>query len=147
MEQLIISAVAILGTILAIKFRGLFHKLIAFGIAISVLIVWIDNKYLIMGSFYALLVLTIATVIYGFKVKGLNKTEKISIISMGLFLTLDSYFKLQHLPGVGLIKFSMAVPIIITLISFVKGRKLTREMSFMIFWLVFAFVEFLSLWI
>lgn len=143
MEKEIISAVAILGTLIAIKFKGLFHKVIAFGLTISVLLVWTDNKY----SFIGLAILTITTFIYGLTVKDLNRIEKINITTMGLFLTISSFFKLLHLPGAGIIKLTMAVPIIITILTFVKGKKLTREMSFMIFWLIYASVEFLRLWI
>jgi hypothetical protein len=98
------------------------------------------------GSFIGLTILTITTFIYGFTVNDLNRLEKINIITMGLFLTVSSIFKLLHFPGAGEIKLSMAVPIIIALATFVKGRKLTREMSFMIFWLVYATAEFLRLW-
>jgi len=146
MEKLIITAIAILGTLIAFKFKGLFHKVIAFGLTVSVLFVWTDNKYIITGSFIALTILTITTFIYGLTIKDLNNFEKISITTMGLFLTVSSIFKLLHLPGAGEIKLSMAVPIIITLAAFIKDRQLTREMSFMIFWLVYATSEFLRLW-
>ena len=147
MEKVIILAVAILGTLIAIKFKGLFHKVIAFGLTISVLLVWTGNKYIITGSFIGLAILTITTFIYGLTVKDLNRIEKISITTMGLFLTISSFFKLLHLPGAGIIKLTMAVPIIIALATFVKSGKLTREMSFMIFWLIYATAEFLRLWI
>ena len=147
MEKVIISAVAILGALIAIKFKGLFHKVIALGLTISVLLVWTGNKYIITGSFIGLAILTITTFIYGLTVKDLNRIEKISITTIGLFLTISSFFKLLHLPGAGIIKLTMAVPIIITLATFVKGGKLTREMSFMIFWLTYATAEFLRLWI
>src|SRR5690606_15981894 len=114
---------------------------------ISVLLVWTGNKYIITGSFIGLAILTITTFIYGLTVKDLNRIEKISITTIGLFLTISSFFKLLHLPGAGIIKLTMAVPIIITLATFVKGGKLTREMSFMIFWLTYATAEFLRLWI
>jgi hypothetical protein len=146
MEKLIISAVAILGTLIAIKFKGLFHKAISFGLSVTVLLVWTGDKYIITGSFIGLTILTITTFIYGFTVNDLNRLEKINIITMGLFLTVSSIFKLLHFPGAGEIKLSMAVPILIALATFVKGRKLTREMSFMIFWLVYATAEFLRLW-
>ncbi len=146
MEKVIISIIAILGTLIAIKFKGLFHKVIAFGLTFSVLLVWTGNKYLITGSFIGLVILTITTFIYGLTVKDLNRIEKISITTMGLFLSISSFFKLLHLPGTGIIKLTMAVPIIITLATLVKDRQLTREMSFMIFWLIYAIAEFIRLW-
>ncbi len=147
MEKLIITVVAILGTLIAIKFKGIFHKLIAIGLTISVLLVWTGDQYIITGSFIALFVITIATFIYGLTVKDITKIEKVSIIVMGLFQTISSLFNLLHIPGAGLIKIAMVVPIIIMLATFVKLRKLTREMSFMIFWFVYAIAEFLRIWI
>lgn len=146
MEKHIITAIAIFGTILSLKFKGLFHKAISFGLLATVLLVWIGDRYIITGSFIGLTILTITTFIYGFVVNDLNRLEKISIITMGLFLTVSSIFKLFHFPGAGEIKLSMTVPIILTLATFIKGRQLTREMSFMIFWLVYSTIEFLKLW-
>jgi len=147
MEKLIISIVAILGTLIALKFKGLFHRLISIGLAISVLLVWTGDKYIITGSFIALTILTIATIIYGLTVNNLNGFEKISITTMGIFLSVSSIFKILHWSGAELIKLSLTVPIIITIIAFIKVRQLTREMSFMIFWLVYSTLEILKLWL
>jgi hypothetical protein len=145
MEKLILSVVAVLGTLIAFKFKGIFHKIISIGLTISILLVWTSNKYFITGSFITVCLLTITTLIYGLIVKKLNNFERVSVTIMGVFLSISSIFELMHLPFVGLIKLSMVVPIIITLATFIRGRKLTREMSFMIFWLFYATSELLKL--
>jgi hypothetical protein len=144
MERLVLTAVVVLGIIIAFAFKGFFHKGISIGLAISILLLWSDNQYIITSSFILFLILTITTFIYGLTVKGISKFEKIGIITMGLFLIINFLSKLLHFPGANIMKLSMAVPIIITLASFLKGRKLTKEMSFMVVWLFYVILEFIS---
>ena len=59
MKELIITAAAILGVLIAFKFRGFFHKISSIGLAISILFVWTENKYIITGSFILLTVLRV----------------------------------------------------------------------------------------
>ena len=145
-EKILMSVVAILGTLITFKFKGVYHRVISIGL-ISFLLVWTNNPYFITVSFITVSLLTVATFVYGLTGKQLKKLEKISIATMGMFLAVSSIFRFMHYPFAGQIKLSMIVPIIITLITFVIGRKLTREMSFMIFWLFYATFEFLRLWI
>jgi hypothetical protein len=144
-EKILMSVAAILGTLIAFKFKGIYHRVISIGL-ISVLLIWTSNSYFIAWSFITVSLLTVATFVYGLTGKQLNKLEKISVATMGMFLAVSSIFKFMHYPFAEQIKLSMIIPIIITLITFVRGRKLTREMSFMIFWLFYATFEFLRLW-
>ena len=146
MERLIISAVAVLGALISLRFKGVVHKVISIGLTISVLLVWTSNRYIITGSFIAFILLSVMTFFYGLIVKGFNKFEKISVMIMGLFLAVSSVLKLFHYPRTGIIQLSLTVPIIITLASITRSRQLTKEMSFMIIWLVYAISEFLKLW-
>ena len=146
-EKLILSTIAISGILIAFKFKGVFHKAISIGLTVCILLVWINSKCILTNSFIIFGILTITTVIYGLIVKEINLFEKISIIIMGLFLTNSFIFTLFHLPFAGQIKLSMIIPISLALITFIKGRKLTKEMSFMLFWLFYATLELLKIWI
>jgi len=146
LEKLLLSAVAVLGTLIAFKFKGIYHKIISVGLTISVLLLWTSGTLFITSSFITVGLLSIATFVYGLTVKGFDKLEKISVTTTGIFLAVSFIFKLMHFPFAGLIKLSMIIPIILTLVTFIRGRKLTREMSFMIFWLFCATFEFLRLW-
>ena len=143
---LLLSVVAIIGTLIASKFEGVYHKIISVGLAVSILLLWTGNVHFIPGNFIAVTLLSIATFVYGLTVRGLNKFEKLNITTMGVFLAVSFISKLMYYPFAGQIKLSMIVPIIITLVTFIKGKKLTREMSFMIFWLFYATFEFVRLW-
>jgi hypothetical protein len=146
MERIILTLAAILGLLIAFKFKGIFHRVISIGLTISALICWAGSKYIYGVSLAMIMLLSIVTLIYGLTVKGVSNFEKINVTTMGLFLTIDVIFILFHFPGAGIISMLMAIPIIITLTTFIKKRKLTKEMSFMIFWLVIAVAEFLNLW-
>lgn len=102
---------------------------------------------MITGSFIVFTLLSIITFIYGQTVKEIDILKKISIITMGFFLTISSISKLFHFPATEVIKFSMIIPIIITLVVFIRERQLTKEMSFMILFSIYAVSELLSLWI
>ena len=155
-ELLLLSTIAVLGTLIALKFKGVFHKIISIGLTISILFVWlsawIGREYynfsmtgIMIFLFVAPLLLAIATIIYGLTVKQLNKLEKISITTTGVFFTIFGISNLMHFPFAEQIRLLMIVPIIITLTTFIKGRKITREMSFMLFWLFYATLIFILL--
>ena len=153
MERLILLAIAVIriltivvGIFIAFKFKGFFHKIISLGLIISVLFAWIDNRYALI-SILIMILLAMTTFIYGLTIKDIHILERISIIVMGLFLTVSPISKLMHWPVAGQLKLLMILPIIITLASFIKCRKLTKEMSFMILWLYYALLTFLRFWI
>ena len=163
MTEILTTVVAVtlivLGIIIAFKFKGFFHKVISIGLAVlfglvifNILLAWIvSNQYIITsistGSFILFSLLSIVTFIYGLIVKDVSKFEKISILIMGVFVTVNIIFRWLHLPGAYIMKVYLIIPIIITLASFLKVRKLTKEMSFMIFWLFHAIGELITFWI
>ena len=134
------------GTVIAFRFKGLFHKLISIGLTVSALLVLTGNMYIITGSMIALTILAITTMIYGLTVKELFKLEKISVTTMGIFVTISSILKMFHFPGAQIVQLSMTIPILITLTSFIKSKGLTKEMSFMIFWFVYITTDFIRFW-
>ena len=146
-EKVILSTIAILGTLIAFKFKGIWHKLISVGLTISALLfLFTSSRFFVENSFVVITLLAIATLVYGLAIKNLNGFEKISITTVGIFLVVRSIFKLMLFPFAGEIKLSMIIPTIITLVLFIKGKKITKEMSFMIFWLFYTTLEFLRLW-
>ena len=139
MEKIILSIVVVLGTLIAFKFKGIFHKIISIGLAVSILLIfWTSNKLVITGGFIVVIFLSITTFIYGLKVKGLNRFERTSIAAMGLFCAYLMIAKTMHWPFATLTALSMIVPVIITLATFIKDKRLIKEMSFMLFWLSYA---------
>jgi hypothetical protein len=91
---------AFIATLIAVQFKGLFHKVITFGLTISVILAWATgNREIALACFILFAMMTILTFIYGLTVKDLNRIEKISIITMGFFMIINSFSKLLHLPG------------------------------------------------
>jgi hypothetical protein len=147
MEKIALSIIAILGLITALKFKGIFHKVISIGITLAILITWIKSDIVLFISYILLLIFAIVTSIYGLKAKELRTIERNSIITMGGFLAIYFTFAILHLPGGGIMKILLLIPIVLTIISYRKHRKLTKEMSFLFFWLVMACIEFANNWI
>jgi hypothetical protein len=141
---IILTAVAILGIFIAFKFKGIVHRIISIGIAISLLFAWIGNDMVTLGLMTFIL-LSIVTFIYGLIVKEIDVLKKIGIVTMGFLLSIGLIFKLLHLPYADIMKLLMIIPIIVTLMVFNKNQP-TKEISFMMFWLVYAVLEFLMFW-
>ncbi|MCL2311602.1 MAG: hypothetical protein FWC41_03780 [Firmicutes bacterium] len=148
MVKFIFLSVAILGLLIAYKFKGVFHKIISIGLFISALLLLAGGAYFTE----TICLLSIATFIYGLILKELDTLEKVYILVMSGLLAVRLIVKLMSLPFpvlTGIIKLSLCVPVLFTLFVFIRNRKLTREMSFMIFWLLYASYEFyvvLDLW-
>lgn len=76
----------------------------------------------------------------------LNKNESISIMIAGMFISINILFKLYNWPWATQLRISLSIPIVVSILYFLKNRKLTREMSFMIFWLAYSISDFVKLW-
>jgi len=141
MLKIIFLSVAILGIFITFEFKGVFHRMISIGLFISAL-------FLLAGGTYfteTICLLSIATFIYGLILKELDTLEKVCILVMSGLLALRLIVKLMGWPFpvlTGIIKLSLCVPILFTLAVYIRNRKLTREISFMIFWLLYASYEF-----
>lgn len=147
MEQVIYSTIALIGTIISFKFNGLYHKLISIGITISILLTWTGSPFLLIISYISLLILAISTFIYGLSNVNLSNLEQICLITMGALLSISFIFSIIQTPGGEKVNITLAIPIILTIITYRKHRHFTKEMSFLFFWCVFAIFEFFRLWI
>ncbi len=147
MEKITLSIIAILGLLTAFKFKGIFHKMISIGITLAILITWVKSDIVLFISVILMLILAIATLIYGLRAKELKTIERSSIISMGGFVSIFLIFSILHLPGAGIVNLLLLIPIIVTIIAYIKQRQLTKEMSFLFIWVVLACIEFVDFWI
>jgi len=147
MVKIILSIIAILGLLTAFKFKGIFHKLISIGITLAILITWVKIPIIMTISIMIMLIMAIATFIYGLWARDLRKIERNSLVTMGGFLAIHLTFSILHLPGAEKANIMLLIPIVLTIISYRKHRELTKEMSFLFFWLVMACIEFVYIWI
>ena len=141
MVKFIFFSVAILGLFIAFKFKGVFHKIISIGLFISALFLWTGGAHFTL----TICLLSIATFLYGLIINELDTLEKTCILLISGLLAVRLVIKLMALPFAGLtgiMKLSMCVPILLTFAVFIRNRKLTREMSFMFYWLLYALYEF-----
>lgn len=148
MHGLILTCIAIIGVLIGPRYRGAFHKVISFGLGMSILVVWLDNTILTTISFYSLFVWGILTVIYGFNQKELTPAVKAGIVSMGLMILLSTTFKIQHWPGSNIAHFLFLQPIAVYIFGLPSQKKrLRKDISFMLTWMVYGIFEVLHIWI
>lgn len=146
MEKILLTFITLLGLLNAFNFKGIFHKVISIGITLAMLITWVDSDTVRFISYILLSIMAIVTLIYGLRAKELRTIERNSIIIMGGFLALSYILSILHLPGGGIMKILLLIPIVLTIISYRKHRKLTKEMSFIFFWIVMACIAFINNW-
>lgn len=147
MEQLIFTIIALFGTIIAFKFKGIFHKVISIGITLSILLTWTGSPFLVSISYISLLILAITTFIYGLSNVNLSNIEQTCLITMGALLSISFVYSIINAPGGEKVNIVLPIPIILTIITYRKHRHFTKEMSFLFFWCVFAVFEFFKIWI
>lgn len=140
-ERIILLVVSVLGIGIAFKFNGIFHKIISIVILISSILYVSTKKELMMVGLILQIISAILILIYGIKIDG----NKSGVILMSLYLIIAFIVKLQHIPIQGLIRIIGLVPAFYCIYFIFNQKKLTKEMSFMLFWICFIIVMFLRI--
>lgn len=140
---IIVTLTAIIGALISLKFKGWLHRIIAFGLAIVFGLTLTAETTILHLSLVALLLLAITTLVYGLTDKDIGKTKKAGISLFGFLLALSILFKWLHLPGVIKIKMVLLIPLLIYLAAIIFEKKqISKDISFMISWFVFAVIDF-----
>lgn len=142
LTHLIIAAI---GVLISLRFQGKFHKIIAFGISICVTLPFLVNRTIITCAFIILGLMALLTSLYGLIELSLTKTERIAIVLTGLVMIVSAFMKFQHLPGMGVVRILMIVPIASLIIVLIRNRRVTKEISFMLYWAFYGITELLPL--
>lgn len=146
MHHLLLTCSAIIGVLISLRYKGIFHKVISIGLGISILVVWLNNTILTTKSFYSLFVWGILTVMYGYNAKKLTPAEKGGIVSMGWMILLSTTFKIQHWPGSNIVHFLFLLPIAVYIFGLLRQKnRLRKDISFMLTWMVYGVFEVLHI--
>jgi hypothetical protein len=122
------------GFILSFCYKGIFHKIIACGLVLPIILGFLKVQDIIVSVL--ILTIIILTIIYGFKELKHNKIKQISMIVFGFALLLKFVFNIMYLPGAGYIDLIVTLSFIFYLISLIVDKKyFTKEIGFMIIWL------------
>lgn len=146
MENIVFLTIAFFGILIARKFEGRFHYVLSLGLFITILLLLTGHPTSMNLGMILSVLLSITTFIYGLKMPDLNKNESISIMIAGMFISINILFKLYNWPWATQLRISLSISIVVSILYFLKNRKLTREMSFMIFWLAYSISDFVKLW-
>jgi len=149
-EYLVICS--LIGLVISFFYKGIFHKIIAFGLVIPILlafVLWailesiidyeifvVIDEVLVTIIFCSTMIMAILTMIYGFKELKHNKLKQISIICFGFWFFIEFIFKFMYLPFVNYFVIAIILSFIAYIISLIIDKKhFTKEISFMIIWL------------
>lgn len=141
---ILMTVTAYAGSIFGMRYSGMFHKIISFGLAITIMLTWAGERILSTISLLLLAFLAVLTTLYGIIVRNLNFTERISISTIGFLILADTLFKIQHWAGISYIQVSLLIPVLFYIISLWR-KPLTRELSFMAFWFILSTIQLLNL--
>lgn len=137
--------IAITGLIISLFYRGKLHRVIAFGIAICVALPFLGNRNITTCAFVMLGFIALLTSLYGLIELSVTKTEKIAIVLTGLVMATSAFMKFQHLPGTGVVRILMIIPIASLVFILIKNKGATKEVSFMLYWAFYGITELLPL--
>lgn len=138
----------LIGIVICFFYKGIFHKIITFCLALPILLANIINvidiggekSFLIIACFFCIAPSAILTIIYGFKELKHNKLKQISVICAGFWLFINYIFKILHWPFANYIIIAIILSFIAYIISlFIDKKHFTKEISFMIVWLSYTF--------
>ena len=139
--KLSFTVIAIISLFLSLNKEGGFQKVLTIGFSIILVSTWFEHQ--LISSFFMLLPLSLLTLIYGATVKSVDKFGKASITLLGLFIFINTYFKISHYPFQTELNLALIVPIILSSIFIIKS-KLPKESGFLIIWIFISFLNFLS---
>ncbi|MFZ6051427.1 hypothetical protein ABHV44_05380 [Flavobacteriales bacterium DA487] len=141
-----LSLVSVIGVMMSFAFRGIFHKVITIGLAVSVLAFFVPSVIAIDISFWLLLAMALCTLIYGISMKDITGIEKAFISSLGFLFTAYQVMQYFHAPGTSWILALMIVPLFLfAIILFRHHENLNRWISFMVIWVAFVLVDLVNL--
>lgn len=131
---------------MSFAFKGIFHKVIAIGLALSILIVFFPWPASMAISFWLLMVMALATLSYGIFMRDFSGLEKAFISSFGLLFSVYLIMQFFQFPGSNIILFLTLVPLIIFCLIVLRHREnLNRWISFMVIWIALALVDLVHL--
>ena len=140
---MLVSFSAFIGSVWGMPYKGFFHKFISFGLAAVMLLAWADIRILSRISLILLIFFALMTIVYGLVVKNLYLVERLSISFVSFLLFLNTLFTIQHYPGAQFLQLSLIIPVISYL--FCLSKRITKELSFMIFWITMAVIQIFNL--
>jgi len=137
--------IASIGVFVSLRYQGKFHKMIAFGISICVTLPFLVNRIITTCTFIILGLMALLTSLYGLRELFITKTERVAIILTGIVMAASIFMKVQHQPSGGVLRILMIIPIASLLFILIKKKRVTKEVSFMLYWAFYAVTQLAQL--
>lgn len=148
MALVFLSLISFFGINFSQKKPGLFQRLLAISLALTVLLAWTGNPYLSTTSVFLQMLLGMLTGYYGISQIGLSFLERGSIISMGLFMAILRLFYIYQFPYADVLIYFSIIPFFLFLYTWYKDRTAKKkEFGFMLIWSGILFIFILNFYL
>jgi hypothetical protein len=130
-ERIILSIVAILMLSLTLKKGDKQTTLLTSGLTVGILITWSGVPTVITVGLIIYMLTALLISLINLRSKELTKFNRTTIVLTGVFAFGANLFTVMHWPYVGEIRLSMIIPIILYIISLVKGMISRKEFGYL----------------
>jgi len=135
MLYIILSVAALTGAALSFRHQGVFHKIIALGLAGALIPAWTIPETGTLLSIGLLLLLSLLTSLYALVVRHPGIPERVAIATMSLTFMAGYIFRIQHWTHVLEIYCVLIASVLLYLFCLIRRNGVrTKEFSFMLVW-------------
>lgn len=128
--RIIISIVAVIMLALTFKKGNKRSIMLTLGLTIGILITWTGVPTIILIGMIIYMLSALLISITSLRSKELSRFNRTTIILTGLLAFLANLFSIMYWPYAGLIRISLIVPIILYIISLLKGMITRKEFGY-----------------
>ena len=130
-ERLILSIVAVIMLALTFKKGDEQTTLLTSGLTVGILITWTGVPTVITVGLIIYMLTALLISLTNLRSKELTKFNRTTIVLTGVFAFGANLFSVMHWPYAGEIRLSMIIPIILYIISLVKGMIRRKEFGYL----------------
>jgi hypothetical protein len=128
-ERIILSIVAIIMLVLTLKKDDRQTTLLTAGLTFGILITWIGTPIIISIGLITYMLTALLISLTNLRKKGLSKLNQITIVIAGIWAFVLNLMLIMHLPYASEVRISVIIPIILYLISLIRGMIKRKELG------------------
>lgn len=145
-EKVILTVVAVLMLVLTLRKKDKYSISLTLGLTFGIILTLVENSVSITIGYVIYIIASLFSAVYGIRNKELNRLERTVIVLTGIWSVCVYVSSVLHLPFATLSRLSVVIPIILYILSVIKGISKTKEFGFLTILNVNFLFRFLRLW-
>ena len=130
-ERIILSIVSIIMLVLTLKKDNRQNTLLTSGLTIGILITWMSIPLITTIGLITYMLTALIISLTNLRKKGLSKLNQITMIITGIWAFGLNLISIMHFPYASEIRLSAIIPIILYLISLIRGMIKRKELGYL----------------